>query len=189
MNRLLTLTLVLAMTSFALAVTVEFEVDATDSKEHYDPGDIIRINIASNNIFDVASYFEVSNIISDNEGQATGPRDFWPSFVNVVSKGTLVNGGDPYVLISTIQASTGFDPGPFQEYYYYFEFEVPHLAEPGLLTIDDYGQTSIGYSDPWNPGWEVNNIQSLQLNVVPEPATILLLGLGGLSLLRKHSAK
>lgn len=201
MERLLALTVVLAMTSFASAVTVKFEVDASDRKEQYDPGDIIRINVVCN---DFVHYFLVDSITSDNGGIATGPRNLHSIFpAPYRSIGILVNGSplfpspfppDTYVLISDIYGENGLAwwwQFPTPSYYYYFEFEVPNMAEPGFLTIDDYGFTRIAQFNHWTHdwAWEVNNISSLQLNIIPEPATLLLLSLGAVMLRRKSRAK
>lgn len=175
MKRLPTIVLVSSITSLAAADTVWFEVDLADLKQEYDPGDIIKINVVGD---DWASGFFVSAITSDNGGTATGSRFFNPIFYVDVDVGTLVNGGDPYVLISTIHGGNRQLSGDPVPYYYYFVFQIPDVPEPSWLTIDDYGLTSIGALG----FWEDNNISALQLHVTPEPTTILLLGFGAVML-------
>lgn len=58
------------------------------------------------------------------------------------------------------------------------QFEVPLLPDTAGLAFVD-----IGY---YNPDWSWHTVDSMNVEIIPEPATIGLLSMGGLSLLRRR---
>jgi hypothetical protein len=189
MKKLLVLVMVLALTSVASAWTVWFEVDSADVKDSYEFSDVITINLVAD--ADVHT-LQIGAITSDNGGTAQDPLVLNAKFSVLPLPGTIVNAGDPYVLIELISGSVPFG-APLVlagEVLYSFDFHVPDLPYSSYITIDDYVDmghdppymTYIGFGD-WT---DTDQIEPVVIHVVPEPTTIALLGLGGLFLLRRR---
>ena len=75
---------------------------------------------------------------------------------------------------------------PFPAVLYEFEFHFPQVSWSTIITISLEGLSlkNLGYNDPV-PHYTQSTLLELHL-AVPEPATVLLFGLGGLLLRKRH---
>jgi hypothetical protein len=187
MKKILSVFLVLAIASVASAEAVWFEVDEADAKDHYAPSDIITINVYAD--FDVGSLY--IGAIASNGGTAEATGDLHPMLNLLPDTGTIINEGG--ILISIVTGSINYmaPPAPALEILYSFEFHVPDVPESTYLIIDDYtdyGTTPPTYtsvSDPTGYMIIISDMTEAVIHVIPEPMTIVLLGLGGLFLRRR----
>jgi hypothetical protein len=192
MRKLLVLVLVLAFASAASAYSVWFEIDPEDVQEcHYTASTIIKINVVSD--MEIGSF---ALNIQSNFGTATKAGPYNPAFDPpegmFPSNGEIVNEGG--VLITGASGTIltyAYDPLPAYEIIYSFEFHVPYGLDPSTyIIIDDYTDTSAQppiYTAIADPYWMyyIEDVEPAVIHVIPEPMTILLLGLGGLFLRRR----
>ncbi|MHC4645111.1 MAG: PEP-CTERM sorting domain-containing protein [Planctomycetota bacterium] len=192
MKKLLVLSVVLLIltgVSVASAGTAWFEVDPSDAKDSYGPSETITIRVVADA---TVSQLTLGAITSDSGGQATGPLTLHYNFDLLPSVGSLVNGGTPFVLVELITGHvyTGSPLVPPGEALYSFEYQIPMVGSPATITIDDY--TDAAHTPPYTTtvrfgdATTVQDIGMLELNVVPEPATLVLLATGGLLLRRRR---
>ncbi|MHC4220826.1 MAG: PEP-CTERM sorting domain-containing protein, partial [Planctomycetota bacterium] len=146
-------------------------------KSEYQGSDIITINTKAD--FGV-SYFYLDLWATD------GTLEEW--WLNPVlkysSNGVIINSGG--WLLDNCRGET-FDvptspPLPAGQVIFSFEFNVPEVTIPTDITIYDSGDRYFQNNDN---SIVVQDLTDLTLNVVPEPATILLFGLGGFILRRR----
>ena len=103
------------------------------------------------------------------------------------SVGDIVNSGD--TLISDVRGyiEQGDLVGvyPFPAVLYEFEYSIPDIMWSTIITISLEGLSlkNLGYNDPV-PYYTQSPLE-IHL-AVPEPATVLLFGLGGLLLRKRH---
>lgn len=191
----LMLMLVLGMASVALAMPY-FQVDPTDYKDHYLPSDWIQINLVSPTT-DLPVLSVMVDSITDNPGvrpfstlgTAAEPQVFNANFTTQFP-GKLNKDGQ---LVEYVAAADGTLPlRGATGILYSFEYHVPDVPESTYIDIQsDYDDdlfypAEIVYYD----GSDVLFPQGIHMLVpihvgVPEPATITLLGIGGLFLRRR----
>ena len=193
MKKILSLILVLAISSVASADTVWLEVDASDAADGYAPSDVITINLVS----DVLIAGIGSLAIGSSSGTAQAPLALHSLITALPNTGTIHNSGG--ILIHSISGTTGTGLPPVTiaagEVIYSFEFHVPELPDSTWITIEDYtGASPVGpplstLITMYNPQTEqlssLTDVTAVEIHI-PEPATICLLGIGALSLLRRR---
>jgi len=185
MNKLLSMFLVLVIATAALAVEapVWMQVDPLDQRPSYMPSEIITIWVATEAQvigLDLAA-------ISDNGagGMAEHPLVLSPSFGAFADPGELVNDGG--ILVKWIAGNAGAGVSA-TGMLYAFEYHVPDVPESTLISIGSFDGPPywmplidfLGGSSYEGP------LGELIIHVVPEPATIALLGLGGLFFARRR---
>ena len=188
MKKLLIVFLVLAMASAASAYSVGFRVAPGDAGDHYTPSDTITIELYTDDPAIVGLLFDA---IGDSSagGAATTPLVLHSNFTTVALEGDVANSGD--VLIEYMSATAGLT-AQATGILYSFEYHVPTATASTDITIGDY------YDDEDYLAAEVENLSGtiygpeytddicdVTIHIIPEPATIVLLGLGGLLLRRK----
>ena len=177
MKKLLIFMLVLGMTSSAWA-TLTWTV--SPDKESYAPSDMITIGIIAD--FYVGN-MGIDDILTDNGGTASAPALHTLLQEGQYSDGIVENVGDllirdPYGQIDGFELEDGVPPG---QTVWSFVFHVPDVPPSTIITIS---APVLFFADAWYMDSD-ESIESLEIHVVPEPATIALLGLGGLLLRRR----
>lgn len=180
MKKLLVLMLVFAMASGASALPY-FTVDAADYKDHYQSSDVITINLVDEGVIGFAI-----DAITDFSagGTASGPQTFHPGF-GFSKAGALNYEG---MLVAFASASVTMVPPVGQSgVLYSFEYHVPDVTISTIIEIGTFYD-----DDNWLApelyyvgGGMTNEFMPAVIHVVPEPTTIVLLGLGGLLLRRR----
>jgi len=191
MKKLLVLALVLGLASIAMAVPV-LRVDPADQKNDYSPSDWITIQLYSPTT-DLAIVSVTIDAITDNpggpaKGLANEPQIFNPNY------GTQFPGvlNDSGLLVKYMGASDTTIPARGATgVLYSFEYHVPNVPFSTMISITTWDDGELGNYYPaaivYKNGQEVDGTigMTTPIHVIPEPATIALLGLGGLLLRRK----
>jgi hypothetical protein len=183
MRKLLVLMLVLGIAPVAYAGNVWFEVDASDATS----GDYLKdVAITINVVADMACTSLSIGAVGAASGAASAPMVVNAKLSLLPLPGTIVNSGG--ILIEYLGGSVPFggaNPAA-GEVLYNFEYTPDTL---GPVTIDDI---LVGGDPPYMTQVMFDDYTmdmdagALNLNIIPEPATIALLGLGGLALLRRR---
>lgn len=196
MKKILSVFLVLAMASVASAASVWFVVDPLDAKDHYTPSDIIKINVLAD--FEVRGFNVMAMVANDGTAENNAQEDglgLHPNFLQEPEKnGTIMNtpldGG--VLLIYDISGTVPYGAPlvPVEAVLYSFEFHVPYVDDSTWITIDDYTDNSALppiYTTVFDAYYVINisDIGPAMIHVIPEPITIVLLGLGALFLRRR----
>ena len=182
------LILVLAFGSVATAGTMWLEVDAMDLQDSYAPSTVITINLVADQAL---SDFSIGAVTTDNGGTAQAPLYLDPGLTFLPLPGTIINSGG--ILIEYAGGAVAFLQPSIAAgtTIWSFDFHVPELPESSIIIIDDLIDaehqpnpylTSASLADGVIAG-----MGGVEIHVdVPEPATICLLGLGALSLIRRR---
>jgi len=191
MKKLLIFVLVLGMASIAGAVPVFQVVDPCD---HYRPSDVITIALVDTGVISFSIDAIVDAICIDPEppiipagGYAAEPQIFNAGFGSTFPGVLNVRGN----LVEYVQASiTSVPPVPVSGILYTFEYHVPEVPASTLICIESLTGGPNGYWAPYftyvGGGEYEGPVEMLEcIHVIPEPATIALLGLGGLLLRRR----
>ncbi len=192
MKKILSLILVLAIGSVASAATVWLEVDG-GAADAYAPSTVITINLVSDSLVTGIG----SLAIGSDGGTAQAPLALHLLITALPNTGVIHNSGG--ILIHTIAGTTGTALPPVTiaagEAIYSFDFHVPELPDSTYITIADYtGASPVGPPLSTSISWydagsgqlgSMTDVGELVIHI-PEPATIALLGIGALSLLRRR---
>ena len=159
----------------ASAGTVSFQADKTDVI----PGEVVKISVVAT---DNCTSIYISEILSDVGGTAL---NFFlnPGFIHFLRVGTAVNSGNTLITGIAGIAPLVYPPDPVMagEVLYSFDFTVPYFDIGSPLTISAAGDLFFQFDD----FTDIKDIGSVALEVIPEPITIALLGLGGLFIRRR----
>jgi hypothetical protein len=186
MKKLFVLALVLAMTQLSWAGLATLQVNSADVKTNYSPGDVITVEI-------VASY-DTSLGGTDTTGSMSMDHVFATSgtalstsinagFDDLHTSGTVIGLTAPAIVGgvagTTLTSSPDIASGAvLWSMQYKFAADASGTVE---ITADNYFSAATDFADPiFSDG-----INALDLQVVPEPMTMCLLGLGGLFLRRR----
>ena len=195
MKRLFAAVLLLAVTSSAVAGLVELRVSPDDAFL-YIASDTITIQLYATDFYtdypyDTIGFMDIAAIKTDNGGTASNPSLNSALAVGTggtSSVGDIVNSGD--TLISDVRGYIEQDDlvgvYPFPAVLYEFEFHIPDIMWSTIITIslDGLSLKNLGYNDPV-PYYTQSTLLEIHL-AVPEPTTLLLFGLGGLLLRKRH---
>ncbi len=178
MKKLLVLLLVFGMATTANAAIVSFSADA------YTPGGTINITMSSDEVIVAASLA----LIHDNGFGGTAVVGSWDAKFVTFDNG--YNGGPfGYGIGDLIMASGAITPGlPATGLLYTYTYDVPSTAS-GVITFSIYDLAAMGTTSSitYMDGEVATELllDGMEFTSVPEPMTIVLLGLGGLFLRRR----
>ncbi len=162
-------------------------------------GSTVTIDLIAD--FDVRSggfNIQQSTTSSAGDAAAVGVGALHSGFDQTADNGNLCNvlSGTRFILIDRIngEAAAASPEILAGQLLYSFDLLIPSLAAVGdQFTIDDAFGSPVVNGDPdpyatglYGPAGEsLNDITSLTLTVIPEPATLALLALGGLCLFKR----
>jgi len=186
MKKLFVILAVLALASASFAATMALTVKSSDAKTKYDIGDTIHIEILAPG---VGCQFYVDAIRDDAGNSATISGSVaglaWSSSSSGHSSETPGTTLWDYAY-GYLPVGSTFASGTLLMTYTY---TIPNVVQD-TITISAWIDEGNGYNPPkWQDSGlnYINGLDSVELNLVPEPMTIALLGLGGLFLRRKLS--
>ena len=188
MKKLLIVFLVLAMCSAASAYSVGFRVAPGDQKDHYAPSDTITIELYTDD--PRITGVTIDAIVDDDDyGTAHTPLTYNSNFNGIQSPGSIKNsGGSPNILIEWINLTDNVDTTDATGVLHTFEYHVPDKDPSTIITIDDYYDDMMyleGSVVGQGGTYGAAAIGGVEIHIIPEPATIALLGLGGFLLRRR----
>jgi hypothetical protein len=193
MRKVLVCLLVLGLTSVAGAATAGFVLDGGGYSVQ--ENSTATINVVSD--LDVANLGIGAIAVTGGSVSAVGAVDGKLGYHLLGTlDGTLRDGSFNNIVISVIRGSVGLNPGqdvPVSAGNPVYSFSVQTGAAGTSIYIDDWSGSGHPFggaptlktliSDAANT--QISDIAGLQLSVVPEPMTVVLLGLGGLFLRRR----
>lgn len=175
MKKLIAIALVLAMVAPTMAGTLGFEVDSSDSKDLYNIGDVITVNVIAA-FDDSAPTTSLANltfdVIADAGSVSSGAWTVGGLTVNNGAFGTspLIDGAQYVGNAGDFDGINGL--------IYSFEYTVDAATTLSFAEV--------AAKTPFNTA-VATDLGSLDVNVVPEPMTMALMGLGGLFLRRRRA--
>jgi hypothetical protein len=196
MKNFVYLALVLALAPLASATTVSLVLDGGGTS--VTAGSTVTINVVADWAVSDNAVFNLKQSTTSAAGNATalavGTLNAGFDLTNLPGNLCNVVSGARFILIDRINgviaggspAITAGDP------LYSFDLVIPGAATVGdMFTIDDATGSPVvnpgpDYGTGIHGGGDVTDIQPLTLTVVPEPMTIILLGLGTLFLRRRR---
>ena len=201
MKKFVSLVMLLALASFASAVVNT--VDFTTPNANVTAGQVVPITIVADMTVKILGVnIGETKVSAAPDVTAGAVGTIHAGFTSVASAGLLCDGSTAaparYVLIDRINGvvdTTTSSEIAVGQALYSFNVTIPGTAAVGdTFTIDDI--TGVPVFHP-GPGYGTNctgaggnvvlsDVGALTLTVVPEPATIALLGMGGLLLLRRR---
>lgn len=175
MRKLLVFLSILAIASTASALPY-FTVDAADQKDHYQPSDWITIQLVDSNVIG----FGIDAITDGGMGGMSSNHIFNYGFGYHNIEAENSNG----MLVEYMGAAVTIDPPiPVTGVLYSFEYHIPQATESTIITISSFADGD-DYLEPYfvyfGGGEYEGPVSEVTIHVVPEPTTIVLLGLGGL---------
>jgi len=185
MKKLVAIALIAAMATVANAA-VGFTAASTD----VEAGDIVTINLVGSG---ACAGFSISAVSDGGMGGVAGALTFNPT-LTILGPGYLDNTAAG-ILFDTASAYAGGANVAAGGVLFSFTYAVSAGAVPGAIVIaplaagtqfvDVYGDTYTAEASQGNIGGQMQDISGITLNVIPEPMTLGLLGLGGLFLRRR----
>jgi hypothetical protein len=199
MKKFVSLVMLLVLGSFASAATVDF----TTANKNVLPNQVVPITIVADfTVKQLGVNIGETKVSAAADLTAGAVGTIHTGFTSIASPGLLCDGLTPaparYLLIDRINGVVDTTQDPeiaAGQALYSFNVTVPAAAAVGdTFTIDDFTGNPVFHAGPpygtvcAGAGGTVslNNVGALTLTVIPEPATITLLGLGGLLLMRRR---
>jgi hypothetical protein len=187
MKKLLVFALVLGFASMAMAVPV-FRVDPQDVRHDFAPSDLVVIQLYDEGLVDAFSIDAIADIDTGTGmiagGTGNEPRTM-PAY-GYQQWGEL--NFDGKLVAYAAGGITGTTEPPQSGVIYSFVYHVPDALPSTIIAIGSFSDGA-SYFDPtimYRDGSAFNEpIPGALIHVIPEPATIALLGLGGLLLRRR----
>jgi len=185
MKKLLALMLVLSVASVAnaaLLISVDGVVDPPDTSIELFPSDTVTIDIWGDGLTPTAPVAPTPWLIVEGLGTVSGGVVIYPGTLTTI---TLYEEGDGSGIVEWLQ-SEGYNTTQS----YYIEL-VDGTAEPPPLSgtlVDEIELHCIGFGDVLLSLVKADlseNYDTQIIHQIPEPASMLLLGLGGLLLRRR----